>query len=223
MNSTKYDKLILVVDELYTKVKKNKEPHLSEGWTVVVKEKESRFNFFIISGKRDDKLFEKVAKKIIKIAENSKKVILLTDSEKRYLKYIFKYYHTYIKGKRGRPKRVLRPNIIVIVINKAKQKRGEKDYYQIYKHPDIEMEDIEISMNSSEATNASIRRHLACYRRRSNTMKKKKSNLNKLLKIEWIIRNFIYKHPSTSEVPAVKLGIIKRGLTFRELFSMRIK
>ena len=45
-------------DELYTKVKQNKAPDQSEGWTIVLMERASRFLWELKCGQRESSLFQ---------------------------------------------------------------------------------------------------------------------------------------------------------------------
>lgn len=41
------------------------------------------------------------------------------------------------------------------------------------------------------------------------------------LGISWIVRNFIRKHFTTKQVPAVMLGILKKGLIWGDVLMIR--
>ena len=49
--------LVVEGDELYTKIGKNVPPSESEGWTIVLMERASRFIWALECGKRDERLF----------------------------------------------------------------------------------------------------------------------------------------------------------------------
>jgi hypothetical protein len=50
-------KLVIEGDELYTKVGKNKEASASEGWTIVLMDRASRFIWHLKCGRKEQKLF----------------------------------------------------------------------------------------------------------------------------------------------------------------------
>lgn len=67
-----------------------------------------------------------------------------------------------------------------------------------------------------------MRRYLSAFRRRTNTYAKSQTSLQRVLDIFWLIHNFVKPHFTTKQVPAVALGILKKGLTIEELFQLPI-
>ena len=49
--------LVIEGDEIYTKVHHNTEPHESEGWTVMLMDRASRFLWEFSCGEKDESLF----------------------------------------------------------------------------------------------------------------------------------------------------------------------
>src|SRR5205823_11053250 len=43
-----------------------------------------------------------------------------------------------------------------------------------------------------------------------------------LLRVYWVVHNFLRVHLTTREVPAVALGILERRLTVQEIFQMQM-
>jgi hypothetical protein len=76
-------------DELYTKVGKNLPPSDSEGWTIVLMERSSRFLWELQCGKREEQLFTKAMNILVKVIERTGSVNLLTDGERRYRNILF--------------------------------------------------------------------------------------------------------------------------------------
>ena len=74
-----------------------------------------------------------------------------------------------------------------------------------------------IHANHVEALNASLRRRNSAYRRKTNTYAKKKTGLQRTLDVFWIVHNFIRKHFTTQQVPAVALGILEKGLSWGQI------
>ena len=66
-------------DELYTKVNKNKAPSLSEGWTIVLMERGSRFLWELHCGRKDQQLFEQALTCLAQVIERTGSISLLTD------------------------------------------------------------------------------------------------------------------------------------------------
>jgi hypothetical protein len=65
------------------------------------------------------------------------------------------------------------------------------------------------------------RRRNAAYRRKTNTYAKQKTSLQRTLDILWIVHNFIRKHFTTQQVPAVALGILDQGLSWEQVLHFR--
>jgi len=107
-----------------------------------------------------------------------------------------------------------------------KHKRGRKrPKYQapLREHPQTPqtLQTHEIHANHLEAFNSAIRRLLSCYRRRTNTYAKHEDALQRRLDGYWVLHNFVRPHFTTHKVPAVALGILDKGLSFEELFTIQ--
>ncbi|MDJ0568080.1 MAG: hypothetical protein QNJ53_03440 [Pleurocapsa sp. MO_192.B19] len=70
-------------DELYTKVEQNRPPSDSQGWTIVLMERGSRFLWELHCGRKDEKLFKKALHGLAKVIEQTDSLSLLTDGERR--------------------------------------------------------------------------------------------------------------------------------------------
>lgn len=93
-------------DELYTKVGQNKPAHLSEGWTVVLMDRASRFIWDLQCGERDADLFEQAIATLAQVIDQTEEVSLFTDGERRYGNLLFDICHQVIRtGRVGRPKK----------------------------------------------------------------------------------------------------------------------
>lgn len=84
------------------------------------------------------------------------------------------------------------------------------------------MKNTDIHANHVEGQNAATRRKLSPFRRRTNTYAKKRTALQRVLDMYWVAHNFVIKHFTTKEVPAVLNGILTDGFTWRELFNVKI-
>ena len=215
-------------DELYTKVDKNVSPSVSDGWTIVLMERGSRFLWELHCGRKDKQLFEQALTGLAKVIEQTGSISLLTDGERRYGNLLFDICYDVIRtGKPGRPKKRLPKGVRVRLKNKgAKQRRGRpRKTYQapIPEHPQTTHEVAEntIHANHVEAFNASIRRRNAAFRRKTNTYAKSRKHLQRTLDVYWVVHNFVRVHFTTKVVPAVKLGILKLGLSWAQLLSIR--
>ncbi len=91
-------------DELYTKVDKNKPPCESQGWTIVLMERGSRFLWQLSCGRKDKQLFKAALECLAEVIEKTDSLNLLTDGERRYGNLLFEICHEVIRtGKPGRP------------------------------------------------------------------------------------------------------------------------
>ena len=152
---------------------------------------------------------------------------MVTDGERRYGKILFEICSEVVRtGFRGRPKKTLPPGIKIAIKNKGSQKntKGRKrpKYQQPWpKHPETlgEIKDEDIHANHLEAQNGATRRKCSPCRRKTNTYSKTTKGLQRVLDIQRIIHNFCRTHYTTKVVPAVKLGILKMGMTMGELLT----
>ena len=163
-------------DELYTRVNKNVAPDASQGWTVVLMDRATRFIWDMHCGRKDRKLFKNAMCLLCHVIEQTGDLTLLTDGERRYGSLLFELCSVAVRtGKAGRPKKTLRKGVKVRLKNKGSQrhKRGPKrpKYQAPYpEHPQTaqSLETQEIHANHLEAFNTSLRRRCAAYRRRTN-------------------------------------------------------
>jgi hypothetical protein len=216
-------------DELYTKVEKNRPQEESEGWTVVLMDRASRFIWDLKCGKKDRDLFLSAIQTVIDIAVRTGDLTLVTDGERRYSLLLFEVcQELFHSGRRGRPRKVLRRGIRVRLKNKGSQshRRGRKrPKYEApcSEHPETpqNLSNSEIHANHVEAFNASLRRRNSAYRRKMNTYAKKKTGLQRTLDLFWVVHNFIRKHFTTQQVPAVALGLLKEGLSWEQILRIQ--
>jgi hypothetical protein len=217
-------------DELYTKVEKNKPPSQSEGWTIVLMDRATRFIWELKCGEKDRSFFETAMETLCLVVEQTQDLSLLTDGERRYGNLLFEICQQSLQtGKPGRPKKVLPKGVKVRVKNKGSQthKKGPKrPKYQAphNEHPETEqnLENNEIHANHVEAFNSSLRRRMSCYRRKTNTYAKHPQALQIRLDVYWILHNFVRPHFTTRQVPAVAMGIIAQGFSLEDIFRMQL-
>ncbi|MCP5013759.1 MAG: IS1 family transposase [Ketobacter sp.] len=221
--------VVIEGDEAYTKVEKNRPADQSEGWTLLLMDRASRFIWTLECGKKDRKLFEQAIGTLEQIVQESEDLTLLTDGERRYGNLLFSICWELIRnGKPGRPKKTLKKGVKVRIKNKGSQahKKGPKrPKYQApwNEHPDTEpgVEEKQIHANHAEAFFSALRRKSSPFRRKTNTYAKSTKGLQRLLDVYWVVHNFIRIHYTTREVPAVALGVIERRLSVSELFQIR--
>jgi len=93
-------------DELYTKVGQNKPAIASEGWTVVLMDRASRFIWELRCGPREADLFQQAMETLAQVIEQTDDLTLVTDGERRYGNLLFEICQDTIRtGQVGRPKK----------------------------------------------------------------------------------------------------------------------
>lgn len=216
-------------DETYTKIEKNLPPDDSEGWTVVLIDRMSRFIWMLECGKKDLNLFKNAMLTLCDIIEKTGDVTLMTDGERRYGNILFGICHELLKtGKPGRPRKTLKRGVKVRIKNKgARRGPGKKrPKYQTPRpeHPETlqDIEDSDIHADHVEAFNAALRRICSAYRRRTNTYAKKKEKLQNRLDVIWVLRNFVQRHCTTGQIPAVALGVITSPISLEDLMRLQL-
>ena len=221
---------IIEGDELYTKIRKNVPVEECEGWTIILMDRASRFIWELACGKKDRTLFSRAIQVLRIVIERTGDLTLITDGERRYGNILFEICHEVVRsGQRGRPPKVLREGVKVRIKNKgdrARRRDRKRPKYEAphREHPQTHQDvvDADIHANHLEALNASLRRRNSAYRRRANTYAKKKSALQRTLDIFWLAHNFIRRHFTTRQIPAVALGIIEKGFTWEEILGFRV-
>src|SRR2546430_1847172 len=216
-------------DELYTRVKKHVAPDESQGWTIVLMDRATRFLWDMQCGRKDRKMFKKAMRLLCQVIEQTGDLTLLTDGERRYGSLLFELCSEALRtGKRGRPKKTLRKGVKVRLKNKGAQrhKRGRKrPKYQAPdpEHPDTEqpIAATEIHANHLEAFHTSLRRRCAAYRRHTNMYAKSTGRLQERLDVYWIVHNFVRVHFTTRQVPVVALGVPECGLALNEILFLQ--
>src|SRR5213596_2761701 len=80
----------------------------------------------------------------------------------------------------------------------------------------------DIHANHAEAFWSALRRKCATFRRKTNTYAKATKGLQRLLRVYWVMHNFLRVHFTIREVPAVALGILERRLSVHEIFQIQM-
>lgn len=221
--------LIFEGDELYTPVREKCPPLDSQGWTVIIMERSTRFIIEQRCGKKDAELFQSVMNTVAAYVEQSNDITFLSDGERRYGNTLFELCAEVLRdGRRGRPPKTLPEGVKVRVKNKGSQNTKPKNKRPKYEAPwaehpntDQTLSDSDIHANHVEAQNASVRRRNSTFRRRTNTYAKSKEGLQRTLDVHQIIHNFVRCHWTTGLVPAVALGVIKEALCLEDILTGR--
>jgi hypothetical protein len=190
----------------------------------------SRFIWALDCGKKDRKLFKKVIKTLDKIARQTHDLSIFTDGERRYGNLLFAICYDLVhNGKPGRPKKTCKRGVHVSIKNKGSQahKKGRKrpKYQSPWKeHPETArtIAETDIHANHAEAFWSALRRKCAPFRRKANMYAKATTGLQRLLRVYWVMHNFLRVHFTIREVPAVALGILERRLSVQEIFQIQM-
>jgi transposase-like protein len=217
-------------DEAYTKVQKNVPPDQSRGWTILLMDRASRFIWELDCGKKDRRLFQKAIKTLDKIARQTHDLSIFTDGERRYGNLLFEICYELVNhGKPGRPKKTFKRGVHFRIKNKGSQahKKGRKrpTYQSPWKeHPETArtIAETDIHANHTEAFWSALRRKCATFRRKTNMYAKATTGLQRLLRVYWVVHNFLRVHFTIREVPAVALGILERRLSVQEIFQIHM-
>ncbi len=216
-------------DELYTKIDKNLPVEDCQGWTIVLMDRASRFIWDLTCGEKNKHLFLHAIQVLSNLIKRTDDFTLVTDGERRYGNILFEICHEVIhSGKRGRPPTTLPLGVKVRIKNKgdlSQKKINARDKYEAphNEHPQTvqNISDADIHANHVEAFNASLRRKNSAYRRKTNTYAKSTTGLQRTLDIYWVAHNFVIKHFTTGQVPAVAQGILKQGLDWADIFRIK--
>jgi hypothetical protein len=92
-------------DELYTKIGKNVPPGESEGWTVVLMDRASRFIWASECGKKDERLFRTAMRILLNVIRKTDDLTLLTDGERRYGNILFEICYEPVENGPVKPRR----------------------------------------------------------------------------------------------------------------------
>ena len=76
-------------DELYTRVQKKVAPDASQGWTIVLMDRATRFIWDMHCGRKERQLFKKAMGLLCQVIEQTGDLTLLTDGERRYGSLLF--------------------------------------------------------------------------------------------------------------------------------------
>jgi len=126
-------------DERYTKVKENKAPAQSEGWTIVLLDRASRFLWELKCGQREHSLFQAAMTTLVQVIEQTQDLTLVTDGERRYGNLLVEICPQARRtGQVGRPRLTLPQGVKVRLKNKGDQNRHQGPKRPKYEAPQAE-------------------------------------------------------------------------------------
>ena len=201
----------------------------SESWTAVMMDRSSRFIVDQRCGSQDAALFKSVMGTVCQYLSETQELSFFSDAERRYGKTLFDLCaQTLGTGKRGRLAQTLPAAVKVRVKNKGDQKHKggpKRPKYQApikeHRQTHQQLNQSEIHANHVEANNAAMRRRNSAFRRCTNTYSKTVAGLQRTLDVHWVIHNFVRKHFTTAQVPAVAMGILPAALSLQRNYPGR--
>jgi hypothetical protein len=181
-------------------------------------------------GKKDRRRFQKAMQTLAKIARQTHDLRLFPDGERRDGQLLFEIGHELVKnGKPGRPKKTFKRGVHVRVQHKGAQahKKGRQrpKYQSPWKAPPETARPLaatDIQAHHAEAFLSALRRKWATCRRKTTMYAKATKGWPRLLRVDWVVHNFLRVHCTIREVPAVALGILERRLSGHAIFQMQM-
>ncbi|MBD3822758.1 MAG: IS1 family transposase [Thiotrichales bacterium] len=217
-----YISLTFEGDEVYTRVGKNIPAADSEGWTMVIMERSSRYLLEMECGVKEQALFTRVLTDLLSYSADD--ITFFSDGERRYGNTLFELCN-YWSSQKNKAFKSLPPHLNVRLKNKASARKntGKAKYETPVVHAPGAKEVIEseIHGNHVESFNAALRRKCSAMRRRSNTYAKTQKGLRRVLNVQWLMHNFVNEHFTTGVVPAVAMGFIDEPLSISQLLTTR--
>ena len=202
-------------------------PSDSEGWTIHLIDRKSRYWIAAIAGKKNQKLFAKGVKAAWKWVKDCQSIRWFTDGERRYGKELSKLASVYLKSKECHPnfphRKVWREGLEVAMKIKGSQGNRRVEWVKI-EHPFTAISpESEVNANHNEAQNAALRRRCSAYRRRQNLYAKKLPGLQRILDVQRLIHNWVRLHWGLDKgtTPAMAMGFCSRPLSIMEILSSR--
>ncbi len=202
-------------------------------------ERESRYWFVGLAGKRENILFKKGMQQLWDWAKPAKFIRLLTDGEYRYSKegdwgkippahfrnYLWPLAHVFLKpdevSSTYRHRKVWRQGLEVACKVKGSQGTPRRVWrYRTHPYTAISQEK-DVHANHQEAFNASLRRRCSAYRRRQHLYAKRQDARQRTLTVQQMIHNWVRVHFSLPKntTPAMRMGYIERPVSLYEMLT----
>jgi hypothetical protein len=204
-------------------------------------ERDSRYWFVGLVGKRENILFKKGMEQLWAWAKPAEFIRLFTDGEYRYSKegdwgnlppahfrnYLWPLAHEFLKpdevSSTYQYRKVWRQGLEVACKVKGSQGTPRRVWrYRAHPYTAISNQK-DVHANHQEAFNASLRRRCSAYRRRQNLYAKRQDALQRTLTMQQMIHNWVRRHFSLPKntTPAMRLGYIDRPVSLYEMLTYR--
>jgi hypothetical protein len=202
-------------------------PTASEGWTIHLIERTSRYWVAAQAGRKDASLFEQGVSDAWDWAKPSDSIRRFTDGERRYGKELWKLASVYLPQRASTAddgyRQVWREGLAVAIKVKGSQGKPHVEWLRA-EHPFTAISPpSDVHANHNEAQNSALRRRASAYHRRQNHYAKGVEGLQRALNVQRLIHNWVRPHWGLAKnpTPAMVTGYVKRPVTMLELLSSR--
>lgn len=202
-------------------------PEISQGWTIHLIERSSRYWVEAKAGLKDGPLFEQVVKSAWDWAKPSEAIRWFTEVERRYGKERWKLASVYLKKSEKTEafeyRKVWREGLEVAIKIKGSQGKPRIEWLR-QEHPFTAISPkSEVHANHNEAQNSSLRRRASAYHRRMNHYAKIAEGLQRALDVQRLIHNWVRPHwgLEKNQTPAMAMGYLERPVMMLEILSSR--
>lgn len=200
-------------------------PWLSEGWTLIGIERDSRYLVSVQVGQRDRDLFTRGIAQTWAAVQRNKYIRLFSDGERRYASELWKLASVRLDRKYGdyQHRKVWREGIELAIKIKGSQGHPRREWVNP-EHPFTAISsESDVHANHNEALNSAIRRKCSAYRRRQNTYAKNVAGLKRAITVQRLIHNWVRPHQSCEKgtTPAMVIGLYPRPIPLMEFLTTR--
>lgn len=202
-------------------------PCESEGWTIHLIERESRYWVEAQAGQKTNELFEQGTTKAWEWAKPADFIRWFTDGERRYGTALWKLASVRLKAGEFHPDygrwKVWRQGLEVAMKIKGSQGHKRVEWVKM-EHPFTALSPAaEVHANHSEAQNSALRRRASAYRRRQNLYAKRVEGLQRVLDVQRLVHNWVRPHwgLGKNRTPAMAMGYCARPVSMVEFLTSR--
>lgn len=190
-------------------------------------ERDSRYWVTAQVGLKDDELFAQGVKTSWQWAEPSQFIRWFSDGERRYGKMLWKLASRRLSYETVSPQyghlKVWCEGLEVAIKIKGSQGNRRVEWLKV-EHPFTAISPASVvHANHNEALNSCIRRRCSAYRRRQNHYAKTVKGLQRAIRVQQLIHNWIRPHDSlgNNTTPAMAIGFCNHPVTMLEFLSSR--
>ena len=202
-------------------------PAASQGWTIHLIERESRYWVDAQAGHKTNNLFEQGTWRTWEWAKPADFIRWISDGERRYGTALWKLASVQLKAGEVHPdygrRQVWRQGLEVAMKIKGSQGCKRFEWVKV-EHPFTAISAVtEVHANHSEAQNSALRRLRSADRRRQNLYAKRVEGLQRVLDVQRLIHNWVRPHWGLAKkmTPAMAMGYCERPISVNEILTTR--